>query len=178
MGSDDRFYLMEFRDRPVLYGDIGSIIKIQGLIVGGANAQVILLLPGEKLLNGSQQYELSLEEWSDFIHRSNEPEILIGPAKTFQRKFRYEVSGAVQQKVWVADGLKCVYCSKKMGEVLLTIDHLIPLELGGTNDVRNYLSSCKPCNKSKGNQDPVVWCKEKGLDYNGLVKYLEKRIIE
>jgi 5-methylcytosine-specific restriction endonuclease McrA len=40
----------------------------------------------------------------------------------------------VQQKVWAADGFQCVYCGAKMGETLLTVDHFVPLELGGANE--------------------------------------------
>lgn len=180
MASDDRFYLMNFRHRPVMYGDIGSVIRIQGLLIGGGGVQNLLFLPGEKYKwERIEPIELSLEEWSDFIHRSNEPEILTDPIrKTFQRKFRYEISGQIQQKVWVADGLKCQYCGKKMGDALLTIDHFIPIEMGGVNDTTNYLTSCKPCNKEKGNQDPKVWCKEKILSYDGFVAYLEYRVIK
>jgi hypothetical protein len=167
MASDDRFYLLEFRNRPVLYGDIGSLLRIEGVVVGGGGASAVLLLPGlGEEINQAPIHRLTIEDWSDFIRRSDDPEILIGPKpngsnatlpKIFQRKLRYEISGAVQQKVWAADGFQCVYCGRKMGNVLMTIDHFIPLELGGANDVTNFVSSCKPCNKSKGSQDPKVW---------------------
>lgn len=180
MASDDRFYLMEMRNRPVKYGDIGSLIRIEGLVIGGGGVQAILMLPGMKdpiyeyFQDGNRvlRKELTIEEWSDFIRRSDDPEILVGPAKIFQRKLRYEVSGAIQQKVWVADGFKCIYCGTKMGERLMTIDHFIPLELGGKNEVGNYLTSCKPCNKKKGSQDPKEFCK---ADYDRVSEYLRTR---
>jgi hypothetical protein len=167
--SDDRFYLLEMRNRPVLYGDLGSLIRIEGLVIGGGGLCAILTLPGSHFRPNDiafdcKFHELSIEDWSDFIRRSDNPEILVGPSpngmnatlpKIFQRKLRYEISGAVQQKVWAADGFACKYCHTPMGKALLTIDHFIPLESGGVNDVTNYLTACKPCNKKKGGQMPA-----------------------
>ena len=178
--SDDRFYLMEFRNRPVLYGDIGSLIKIQGLVVGGGGSQAVLMLPGEffDCTNDDPPLTLTEEEWSDFIHRSDNPEILVGPAKIFQRKVRYDISGAIQQKVWAADGFKCQYCGVPMGKALMTIDHFIPLEMGGKNDTTNFLTSCKSCNKKKGNIDPIDWCHDRSLVYADILGYLKNRVIK
>lgn len=172
--SDDRFYLLEFRDRPVKYGDIGSLLRIEGLVVGGGGAKAILMLPGmrDAFIRGNllidEVFELTVEDWSDFIHRSDNPEILVGPKpdglgatlpKIFQRKVRYEISGAVQQKVWAIDAFGCMYCGARMGDVLMTVDHFIPLELGGKNDTSNYIAACKPCNKKKGSSHPIEFFK-------------------
>lgn len=194
--SDDRFYLMEMRNRPALHGDIGSLLRIEGVVIGGGEARAIFLLPGTKIEGltknprkvgiGSEIIEireLSVEEWSDWLRRSDNPEILVGPTvdntaplpKIFHRKLRYEISGAVQQKVWAADHFACMYCGRKMGEVLLTIDHFQPLELGGKNDISNYLTACKPCNKDKGSQSPLDWLVGKRVRYVDVLKYLETR---
>jgi len=176
MGSSDRFYQLELRHRPVLHGDIGSLLKIEGLVVGGEGAQAVLLLPsfsfGEKL--SKNVFQLSEEEWTDFLQRSDTPELLM-PGKAFHRKVRYEISGAVQQKVWVADGCKCMYCGVKMGKSPLSIDHFEPLESGGKNDTSNFLSSCKNCNKSKGSMPARDWCNIRKLDYDFFVDYLRTR---
>ena len=181
--SSDRFYQLELRDRPALYGDIGSLLKIDGLIIAGSGGMAMLLLPSSsyKQEGADIQYieeivemNLSLEEWSDFLQRSDVPELMM-PGKAFHRKARYEISGHVQQKVWKADGFACVYCNRPMGEVQLTIDHFIPLELGGENNTKNYLSACRKCNKDKGNTHPSKWCDpQKFLE---LQHYLVKRVI-
>lgn len=188
--SDDRFYLLEMSNRPAQYGDVGSLLRIEGLVIGGAGAQAVLMLPAYRF-NGAKPLELDIEEWSDFVRRSDNPEILVGPkpngmeatlSKIFQRKVRYEISGAVQQKVWAADGFKCMYCGRKMGEVLMTIDHFIPLELGGKNNVTNFVSACKPCNKDKGSQDTEKWLdfnfKNFRVKFEDLKDYLSKRVIK
>lgn len=184
MSSGDRFYLMKFNNRDVQYGDVGSLLKIEGIVVGGNGASAVLLLPSSSFPNGGNVtfVHLNDEEWSDFIHRSDDPEILTGGPdgnlpKIFQRKLRYEISGAVQQKVWAADGFKCMYCGRKMGEVQLTIDHLFPLEHGGENEPSNYLSACRKCNKDKGSENPKSWCERKGLDLMELIDYLAVRVL-
>ena len=177
MASGDRFYQLEFTNRPVLWGDVGSMLKIEGLVVGGGgSAGAVLLLPSAaKPPDDVPYHQLTPEQWSDWLQRSDVPEILVsedGLAKAFHRKTRYEISGLVQQRIWVADGFKCVYCNRKMGEVQMTIDHFIPLELGGKNGPANYLSACRKCNKDKGSQDPKSW---RPNQYEDLVRYLEHR---
>ncbi len=186
--SDDRFYLLKTRTRDVLWGDIGSLIRISGLVVSGGGAWSILMLPGyrDEFIEAKNVAtpELDLEAWTEFINHSDNPEILVGPAvgnaklpKIFQRKVRWEISGAVQQKVWAADGFKCYYCGAKMGQALLTIDHFVPLESGGVNDVSNYLTCCKQDNKAKGGEDPEAFCKRRKLDFEVTKQYLANRKI-
>ena len=179
MASDSRFYQLELSHRPAVYGDLGNILKIEGLVVGGEGAQAVLMLPGtEFTVKATKVFHpefLTMEEWTDFLARTDSPEILIGPAKAFHRKVRYEISGAVQQKIWLADGLKCMYCGVAMGKAPLSIDHFTPLETGGANDTSNFLSSCKNCNKRKGSMDPRDWCASRKLDYDFFVEYLKTR---
>lgn len=177
-GSGDRYYMLELRHRPVLKGDIGHLLKIQGVVVGGEGAQVILMLPGAPLVEvGVLAHHLTLEEWTDFLQRADDPEVLVMPQKAFHRKLRYEISGWVQQKVWKADGLKCMYCDRAMGEVQLTVDHFVPLEMGGVNDTSNYLTACRKCNKDKGGMDPEVWCEgnRRSYSYSFYVLHLAER---
>lgn len=44
----------------------------------------------------------------------------------------------------------CLKCKKKDGEVKLTMDHVIPLKLGGLNVIENIQPLCFSCNASKG----------------------------
>lgn len=179
MASGDRFYQLELRHRPAYWGDVGSLLKIEGLIVGGVGTQGLLMLPGTTLLDEDERFSVRLTEdqWTDWLQRSDNPEILVMPAKAFHRKVRYEISGAVQQKIWVADGYKCMFCGVAMGKAQLTIDHWMPLELGGANDTSNYLSCCRRENKDKGSMHPRDWCQLKKIDYDYFVDYLSTRHI-
>lgn len=190
MASGDRFYQLELRHRPALWGDVGSLLKIEGLVIGGGGARAVFMLPNtdstkltydsKTLMLAAPVHDLSTEEWSDWLQRSDNPEVLINGSleKAWHRKLRYDISGHVQQKVWWADGLKCMYCQRKMGEVQLTIDHFWPLEQGGKNDPSNYLSACRKCNKDKGGMSPVAWCQLKKLSYVDLEEYLKSRVIK
>lgn len=182
MASGDRFYQLELSHRPAVWGDVGSLLKIEGIVIGGEGARMILMLPGTAAWDAKPGWAfLSLEEWSDWLRRSDNPEILVPKSltgsleKVFHRKLRYEISGAVQQKVWAADGFQCFWCKHKMGKVQLTIDHFTPLELGGANDVSNYLSACRACNKRKGAMDPRTWCALIDGDYDAVLNYLRTR---
>lgn len=43
----------------------------------------------------------------------------------------------------------CIYCNINKPD---TIDHLVPLSRGGSNDVSNLVAVCRSCNSKKGNK--------------------------
>ncbi|MBW1850684.1 MAG: HNH endonuclease [Deltaproteobacteria bacterium] len=57
-----------------------------------------------------------------------------------------------KKNVLIRDGFKCAYCGTQREK--LTIDHIIPKSRGGTTNFDNCVSSCKPCNNSKGGKTP------------------------
>ena len=53
---------------------------------------------------------------------------------------------------------QCCYCYKSSK---LTIDHFVPVFLGGTNSLHNLAPACFFCNTSKGRSNPYDWiCKK------------------
>jgi 5-methylcytosine-specific restriction endonuclease McrA len=54
-----------------------------------------------------------------------------------------------KELIYKRDGYKCLACGKKK---VLTIDHIIPLSLGGKNEIDNYQTLCRKCNMAKGNR--------------------------
>ena len=54
----------------------------------------------------------------------------------------------------------CYYCKQKKR---LSIDHVIPLKLGGRNEISNMVMACINCNSQKQAKDPIVYAKEIGL---------------
>ena len=113
------------------------------------------------------------------MRRSDDPLIYhedpTGTVKAVHRKLEYAISGAVQQMIWHRDDWRCMYCGKRVPDVFLTIDHFSPLQLGGENNERNYISVCRRCAKLKGSRNPQEFCDTMGYDYNALVLYLEGR---
>jgi hypothetical protein len=161
---------MDLQERPAYWGDLGSTLTITGALLEAEGHKILLLLP-ESDVSKSQlitQLRPTTEEWSEIIRQSDNPDIFemddTGNIKAIHRKLRYNISGAVQQKVWARDNFKCVFCGRTMGDVQLTVDHLYPLEKGGANNMSNYVSACRKCNKHKGNQSPETWCEENNID--------------
>lgn len=52
-----------------------------------------------------------------------------------------------KKRIYERDGYKCKYCGSTNN---LTIDHIIPLAKGGTNEPDNLRVMCRTCNCRKG----------------------------
>lgn len=44
----------------------------------------------------------------------------------------------------------CAYCGQHRNIKHMTVDHIVPLSKGGTNDENNLTCACKICNQIKG----------------------------
>jgi hypothetical protein len=97
------------------------------------------------------------------------------------------VSLKLRFEVFNRDSFTCQYCGRKTPEVILELDHVIPVSNGGTDDFDNLITSCFECNRGKGQtlldtilkdrdiHDETVLLAERELqlaEYN----YLKKRI--
>lgn len=63
---------------------------------------------------------------------------------------RKSLPDSIRFEVLKRDKFACQYCGAKAPDVLLEIDHIVPVAGGGTNDITNLASSCKTCNGGKG----------------------------
>lgn len=59
------------------------------------------------------------------------------------------VSRRLRFEILRRDGHTCRYCGAKAPEVPLTVDHVIPQTLGGSDDPNNLVTACQPCNSGK-----------------------------
>lgn len=56
--------------------------------------------------------------------------------------------------LYLRDGLACVYCGQGIEEgATLTLDHLTPHSLGGSNAADNLVTACRRCNAARGTRD-------------------------
>lgn len=62
------------------------------------------------------------------------------------------VSKRTRFEVLRRDNYTCRYCRSSEGE--LTIDHVTPVALGGTDDPSNLVACCKDCNAGKTSTSP------------------------
>lgn len=70
----------------------------------------------------------------------------------FTKKTRTErgrIRKRIRQDVCERDAQTCQFCGRLLGEGQFTIDHVIPLANGGTDEVTNYVTSCLECNQRK-----------------------------
>ncbi len=52
------------------------------------------------------------------------------------------------------DGYACRYCGAKAPDVILTVDHVVPVALGGTDALSNLAAACGSCNTGKSSSNP------------------------
>ena len=62
---------------------------------------------------------------------------------------RILITDSVRDYVFQRDRYHCQSCGISQKETKLQIDHIIPLALGGSNDLSNLQTLCGPCNRRK-----------------------------
>lgn len=62
---------------------------------------------------------------------------------------RKAISQKTRFEIFKRDSFTCQYCGKKAPDVILNVDHIHPVKLGGENDILNLITSCFDCNSGK-----------------------------
>lgn len=62
---------------------------------------------------------------------------------------RIPIPYSVRKYVYQRDNYQCKSCGKTQQEIILNVDHIIPLALGGSNDLSNLQTLCVICNTQK-----------------------------
>ena len=63
---------------------------------------------------------------------------------------RVGLSKKARFEVFKRDGFRCQYCGASAPDVLLVVDHIVPVAKGGKNNILNLATACEPCNAGKG----------------------------
>jgi len=66
--------------------------------------------------------------------------------RSISRRLRYEILKR--------DGHRCRYCGAAAPDVQLTIDHVVPVALGGDDSSSNLATACRDCNSGKSSTNP------------------------
>ncbi len=61
------------------------------------------------------------------------------------------VSKKTRFEVFKRDGFQCMYCGQTPPIVILELDHIDPVSLGGSDEVHNLITACFDCNRGKKN---------------------------
>ena len=76
-----------------------------------------------------------------------------------RRSRELSATGNYTKQEWnelVSDyGGRCAYCNQESDK--LTVDHVVPLSRGGTNDISNILPACRSCNSKKNNKSLLAF---------------------
>ena len=60
-----------------------------------------------------------------------------------------------KQNVYLRDGFKCQYCGIDVTRKTASLDHVLPVSLGGKTTFENTVTSCVACNSTKGNDHRI-----------------------
>lgn len=58
-------------------------------------------------------------------------------------------SAKLRFQILERDGFRCQYCGAKGSDTELHVDHIHPESKGGTDDPKNLIAACQPCNLGK-----------------------------
>lgn len=68
------------------------------------------------------------------------------------RKFYGKAVRWSKYNLFIRDGFTCQYCGTKVNPNKLTVDHVVPQDLGGKTEWENCVASCTVCNSKKANK--------------------------
>ena len=75
---------------------------------------------------------------------------------SISKQLREPVSKRLRFNVFKRDGFTCVYCGRKTPDVVLEIDHIVPVSKGGNSAIENLSTACMDCNRGKSDKSLTV----------------------
>lgn len=98
----------------------------------------------------------SVKDWET---RNPKRAIKVKAASKQNRRTRVTLSGGSCTgddiaNLYLRQNSLCAGCGK---QTKLTVDHIMPIYLGGSSNIENLQLLCMPCNRSKGRKHPEEW---------------------
>lgn len=154
---------MKLKDLNLL--SVGHTIQMTGAIYSGEGKTLLCFFPEESNDLPIDLLEMDRDDWTVFLRQADllEAEILVKSkngalTKAIVRKGQRQIDSNVSWRVYKRDGYKCQYCAND--NIPLTVDHLVLWEVGGPSVEANLLSSCKKCNRKRGNTQYADWLQD------------------
>lgn len=72
-------------------------------------------------------------------------------------RFNIEFKRIMRELIYSQKGHKCYYCGKKMDRNQMTVDHIIPQDVGGPTITNNLALACHKCNGEKSNMNAMQY---------------------
>jgi 5-methylcytosine-specific restriction endonuclease McrA len=100
----------------------------------------------------------------DEAYRIANPERVLVIKRRYRARLRGAAGNHTSEQIKAMQqqqGHRCANCrvSTRKG---YHVDHIVPLKLGGSNDISNIQLLCRSCNCGKGGKDPLIWAQELG----------------
>lgn len=124
-----------------------------------------LLYQGAALSLDDEYNQYDFDQWVDYTKKTQHTNdivtttnfsVLIPSILVLQRYKRLPNRDVkyTRENIFHRDNNICTYCGNSFNKSELTIDHIVPKSRGGTNDWKNIITSCKPCNGKKADKTP------------------------
>lgn len=107
---------------------------------------VYLVLDKATVLEWHENWVVRSASWETRV-----PSVMI--LKNFEKKRGYVRFS--KRNVFIRDNYICQYCGVKVTDKNATLDHVLPLSLGGKTNYENTVCSCGSCNSRKGNDHRI-----------------------
>jgi hypothetical protein len=170
--------IKQFNEIPIY--DWGNKYVLSGMLfTNNEEESFIVMLPQklQELSNNLKVIAPSIEEWKQLLNQTDLLEVegrLEDNQKIVLRKGTRNVDSKISWKVFKRDKFKCRYCG--ISHVPLTVDHIITWETGGPTIEENLLTSCRKCNRTRGNMSYREWLNT-GY-YRSKHQYLTPEVIQ
>jgi len=138
-------------------------IIMSGVLVLNSDANPVSLLPisiiswEESIKYMVLEKAIVLEWYDDWVVRSEKWEtkvpavIMLTEYMKIKTSIRYS-----KQNVFLRDGYRCSYCENPVDRRTATLDHVLPVSLGGKTTFENTVCACNICNARKGNNKKII----------------------
>lgn len=143
--------------------DMGNSIQLAGVIYADHEVCYICMLPEESTEGRVlRRLELDRRDWQQILEQTDKVQVWTNVpdedgklVKALARKVDRNISQNTSWAVYRRDGFKCRYCGAD--NVPMTVDHLVTWEEGGPSIEDNLVTSCRKCNKLRGNTEYGEW---------------------